>query len=273
MSDELRANPRPRTTGGTVDILMYHSIAEAPGPTSIAPSVFEAQMTALAASGLKVLRMDDVPNHLANGLDRAVAITFDDGFRDFAEVAWPVLRHLSLPAMVYLPTDCIDGTERWKGAHQPPRPLLSWNEVRRLASEGVDFGNHTATHPDLSRLDVKEVAAETERADVRMKAETGLRPVHFAPPYGRASLVARDVIARHHRTSVGARLATAHSSSDPYDLPRIEMFYYTNLRRWRAHLEGRGIPYLCFRRALRQIRTSILSKASRILSCKSLITY
>ena len=137
MSDEARSG-RPAfssTGGGTVDILMYHSIAEAPGPTSIAPRLFEAQMSALVASGLAVLRMDDVPSHLATGRGRAVAITFDDGFRDFAKTAWPVLRRLNLSAMVYIPTDCIDGAERWSGAHRPPRPLMSVRHALVLLSE------------------------------------------------------------------------------------------------------------------------------------------
>ena len=260
MSGDVRSGTpaRSATTGGTVDILMYHSIAEAPGPTSIAPRLFEAQMSALAASGLAVLRMDDVPGHLATGRGRAVAITFDDGFRDFADVAWPVLRRLDLPGMVYIPTDCIDGPERWDGAHRPPRPLMSWDEVRRLAAEGVDFGNHTATHPDLSRLGPKAVADEADGAAARMLAETGRRPAHFAAPYGRSSPDARQIIARHHMTSVGTRLATAHGTSDPYDLPRIEMFYYTDIRRWTARLDGRGGAYLRLRRTMRGIRTAIL---------------
>lgn len=260
MSDDAQSGflARSPATGGTVDILMYHSIAEAPGPTSIAPRLFEAQVSALVASGLAVLRMDEVPGHLTNGRGRAVAITFDDGFRDFAVTAWPVLRRLNLPAMVYIPTDCIDGAERWDGAHRPPRPLMSWNEVRRLASEGVDFGNHTATHPDLSRLDAEKVIAETERAGMRMLAETGQRPVHFAPPYGRSSAIARRVIARHHKTSVGTWLATARTSSDPYNLPRIEMYYYTDMRRWSAHLSGRGASYLRLRRTMRYIRSATM---------------
>ena len=186
-----------------------------------------------------------------------MAITFDDGFRDFGEVAWPVLRDLGLSAMVYIPTDCIDGPERWDGTH---RPLMSWDEVRRLDAEGVNFGNHTATHADLSRLSSEMIATEIERAGARMLAETGRRPVHFAPPYGRSSPEVRRAVARHHHTSVGTRLATAHKTSDPYELPRIEMFYYTDIRRWRAHLDGRGGAYLRLRRTMRGIRSAISHK-------------
>ena len=245
-------------TGGLVDILMYHSIAEAAGPTSIAPKLFEAQMEALAQSRLPVLRMHDVPAHLARGDGRAVAITFDDGFRDFASVAWPVLQRHKFASMVYLPTECIGDAERWDGAHEPPRPLMTWNEIRQLADAGVDFGNHTATHPDLAVLDDAGVVVELESARARLQHELGQSPHHFAPPYGRSSDSVRRLVARNHQTSVGTRLATASPSSDLHDLPRLEMYYFGSLKRWEAHLAGRGDRYLLLRRVLRQIRSKIL---------------
>ena len=76
------------------DILMYHSISDAPGPTSISPQIFSAQMDAIADAGVAVISMDDLADRLGRGAlaPRAVAITFDDGFSDFAKVAWPILR-------------------------------------------------------------------------------------------------------------------------------------------------------------------------------------
>lgn len=246
--------------GGAVDILMYHSIAEAPGPTSIAPSVFAAQIEALAASGLPVLRMDQVVAHLASGRGRAVALTFDDGFLDFAEAAWPVLRRHGLPAMVYLPALRMGGVEDWPGGHRPGRPLMGWDRVRALAAEGADFGSHTATHADLSRLPSESVAEELGRAAARMAEELGAPPRHFAPPYGRAPVAARRLIAARHATSVGTRLGVADAASDLHDLPRIEMLYFTDPRRWRDRLAGRGRAYLALRGALRRVRQAVVER-------------
>lgn len=252
----------PSGRGGaaaSVDILMYHSVAEAPGPTSIAPRVFEAQMAALAASGLPVLRMDAVPDHLARGRGRAVAITFDDGFRDFHDTAWPVLRRFGLPTIVYLPTDRIGGAEDWAGAHRSPRPLMDWDQIRALAAEGADFGSHTATHPDLSRLDPDRAARELDRAAARIGAELGRRPAHFAPPYGASTPEIRRLIAARHATSVGTGLGIAAPGAARHDLPRIEMYYYRDAARWRAHLAHGGGAYLPLRRTLRRVRQAVLS--------------
>ena len=245
--------------GGQVDILMYHSIAGAPGPTSIPTATFSAQMELLAASGLPVLRMNQVAEHLTSGLGRAVAITFDDGFRDFADAAWPVLRRLGLAAMVYLPAERMGGAEDWVGAHRPPRVLMSWDHVRALAAEGVDFGSHTATHADLSRVGLTQAAEEIDLAAARIQAELGVPPAHFAPPYGRTTSAARRLIAARHATSVGTRLGIAHSTSDLHDLPRLEMLYFADEGRWREHLAGRGGPYLALRGGLRRVRQAIRS--------------
>ena len=124
--------------GGTVDILMYHAIDDADGPTSIAPQVFADQMAALADSGLPVIGMDDVRHHLAHGTGRAVSITFDDGFQDFADRAVPVLERHGFGAMVYLVSGLVGGKENWAHCHTPPRRLVGWDTIRSLRKRGFD---------------------------------------------------------------------------------------------------------------------------------------
>ncbi len=236
-----------------IDILMYHSISDAGGPTSIAPDIFAAQMQALAASGLPVVSLDALadPGRLA---ERSVVITFDDGFTDFDQVAWPILRDYNFRPIVYLPTGCIGGVENWVGCNTPVRPIMDWNRVESLAAEGVEFGAHSITHPDLTSLDSDALEHEVARSGLDITARLGQPIHHFAPPYGSSSGAVRRCTARHYATSVGTRLGVATPNSDIHDLPRLEMFYYTGISRWQAHLAGRGAAYLTARRTLRVAR-------------------
>ncbi|HQU69308.1 MAG TPA: polysaccharide deacetylase family protein [Albidovulum sp.] len=248
-------------TGSVTDILMYHSISGHGGATAIAPGVFAAQMRAIAEAGAPVITLDDYCAAKAGGPAlpaRSVIITFDDGFQDFADVAWPVMRDLGFRPIVYLPTNYIGGHEGWRGIPSPPRKLMGWDTIRGLQDEGVIFGGHTESHPDLDALAPDAVEAELTRSRDRITAELGTAPRHFAPPYGIANQAVRARIAQHYSTSVGTRLGSASAADDRHDLPRLEMFYFTDPARWRAHLAGRGAVYLALRRTLRTVRGSVL---------------
>lgn len=236
------------------DILMYHSISEASGPTSIAPDIFEAQMQALAASGLPVVTPDALAAPPAR---RVVIITFDDGFADFADTAWPILRNHGFCPIVYLPSGRIGGTDNWAGGHIPARPLMRWDQIEHLATEGVCFGAHSISHPDLTTLGPELLEEEVSGSGQDIAARLGQPIRHFAPPYGASNPTVRHHVAQQYDTSVGTRLGVAGPGDDAHDLPRLEMFYFNNLARWRAHLAGRGRPYLAARRAMREVRAMV----------------
>lgn len=240
-----------------VDILMYHSISNRGGATSIAPSVFAAQMEALAASEVPVITLDDLVAAREGKVPlatRSVIITFDDGFQDFADNAWPVMAKQGFRPIVYLPTSYIGRAEGWRGIADPPRALMGWGTIRALAREGVDFGSHTVSHPELDALPKDACEAELIRSRSEIEDRIDRQVRHFAPPYGIAGPTTRAMIAEHYHSSVGTRLGQAGPGDDPFDLPRLEMFYFTDLTRWQAHLAGRGAAYLAARKGLRAIK-------------------
>jgi len=242
------------------DILMYHSVSGVGGATATPPAVFAMQMRVLAESGLPVLDMDQwfaarksgqLPHH-------SVVITFDDGFQDFADVAWPEMRSCGFRPIVYLPTDFVGRAEGWKGIGSPPRALMGWGTIGSLVDEGVLFGSHTVSHADLTSLDDQMLDRELTQAKSMLEQRLDRQIHHFAPPYGLANNRVRAQIARHYRTSVSTRLAQARTGDDFFDLPRLEMFYFTDEARWRAHLAGRGRAYLARRKLLRGIKAAIM---------------
>ena len=254
-------------TAPVIDILMYHSISDRDGPTNIAPAVFKAHMDAIKDAGVPVVTLDDLLDAHAGKAQlpaHSIIITFDDGFVDFADFAWPVMEAHGFTAIVYLPTGCMGGVETWRGALTPPRHLMDWGRVRELLAAGVRFGSHSVTHPDLDSLNARTLLEELRSSKQTLEDMLGIAIDHFAPPYGVADFYARSTVERLYKTSVGTRFERATLQSDLNDLPRLEMFYYANPDRWLEHVQGKGDMYMKRRQTMRYARENLYRPWERI---------
>ena len=98
-------------------IIPYHMIVDEPNGfyPETSTSDFEKQINHLAKN-YKIISLDEIVNRIKNRrpLRRCVAITFDDGFRDNYEIAYPILRKYNAPATIFLTTGYIEnGTAPW----------------------------------------------------------------------------------------------------------------------------------------------------------------
>lgn len=132
-------------------VLMYHRIVDParacwcdPATISATPADFAWQMRLLAAR-YRVIAADELLHVLAQRRPlppRATLLTFDDGCRDFGEVAWPVLRKLKLPVTLFVPTAFPGGGQAafwWDrlatAARETARPAIT---VRGLGTLRLD---------------------------------------------------------------------------------------------------------------------------------------
>jgi peptidoglycan/xylan/chitin deacetylase (PgdA/CDA1 family) len=124
-----------------------------------------------------------------------VALTFDDAYRDFFEHAWPLLKRYGFTATLYVATDHVGSRATWDSQLGEPALILSWDELRQLAAEGVTFGAHSASHPYLTRLAPAELVAEGRCSKAALERELGQTIVTMAYPYGENNLLVRRVMA------------------------------------------------------------------------------
>ena len=108
-----------------------------------APEAFTEQMRFLRRHGYHALTSADIVRHLADGrpfAGRPVLLSFDDGYRDFHDIAWPILRAHDFTAEVMVVTDLVGKAAKWDVDYGSPAPLMGWPEIQALATAGVRFG-------------------------------------------------------------------------------------------------------------------------------------
>lgn len=200
--------------------LLYHCVAELAPTPDAAARAFRGQMAFLKRSGYHTL----TPAEFLAGLDdgewpkRSVFLTFDDGYLDFHDVAWPILKELGMTATVFLVHDALDGgIEAWRGPTYPVMPpVCGWKEVLAMRGQGVYYGSHTLSHIGLCDAApdevVEQIARSKELLEQRLCDEVAL----FSYPYGAASSEVRASV-----EAAGYRAAFGVSPAAP---TRFELF-------------------------------------------------
>jgi peptidoglycan/xylan/chitin deacetylase (PgdA/CDA1 family) len=173
----------------------------------------------------------DAPDSLP---DRAVLITFDDGYQSVFRDALPCLRRFGYPAVSFVPTAFIGGTNSFDNGMEPEEIISGWDELRELEESGVSIQSHGVTHRMLSKLSPQEQIDEFRRS--KTVIESGLaKPVDiFSFPYGDGGLDSKETA--EALALAGYRAACLYGGgpnllpvADRFRLDRIAMGPDTNL--------------------------------------------
>lgn len=212
-------------------ILMYHRIAPAGKPSTaryrVTPDAFEEQLRHLRDNGYYSASLEDWRSAMERKRPlpgRAVIITFDDGYLDFLTHAWPLLKRYGFSAIVFLVTDNVGRSNSWDCIYGEELPLLGWEDIRQLQSEGVEFGSHTASHPYLTALSPEKIVREGARSRAILRRELGQAVRAFAYPYGDVDRVVQHLIgACGYIFSLSCRRGPSSFQDTLLELPRIEI--------------------------------------------------
>jgi peptidoglycan/xylan/chitin deacetylase (PgdA/CDA1 family) len=226
---------------------MYHSIAEAPPRAtrrlSVTPEVFAAQLQRLACLGYATLTLTELGARLDSGADlpeRAVALTFDDGYADFYDNALPMLQRHDFTATVFVTTGWLD--DAGASAGRPLDRMLSCGQIREIVAAGMEIGAHSHSHAQLDRLSPGELAKELLDSKELLERVTGV-PVHsFAYPYGYSNNGVRAAVgATGYRYAVVVANACVQTPADPLALPRLTIRRSTSITTFERIVRAQGV--------------------------------
>lgn len=205
-----------------VPILLYHYVEIVADPRDtlrknlgIVPSLLTAQITTLLAHGYTPIFMKDLARYFQGKStlpDRPIVLTFDDGYRDFYTVVYPILVKNHVKATAYVVPGFLDTPN-----------YMTKRQVVDVAMSGlVEVAAHTVHHINLKGLNHQAQVAEILSSKSDLEQLIGVPVVDFAYPYGSYDQQAVDVVASGgFSTAVTTKQGEVHTFGSRYELPRI----------------------------------------------------
>lgn len=212
---------------GGLSILYYHSIDDSGSRISLAAATFREHMRLLHELGYRTLLVSEVAALLRAGQplpDRAVAITFDDGFGNVYAKAAPAMRAYGFAGTVYVVGHMVGRTTRWRDRDGwlPQLPLMTWPQIDELRREGFEIGGHSLAHPYLTELAPERLRQEVAGSRHLLEDRLGCAIATFAYPYGDYDDRVAQEVARAGYTAACTTMPTRlRPGADTLALPRL----------------------------------------------------
>ncbi len=236
-SDKLQRSIQSKTLNKSsvvtekLPILKYHHIAPKETPdmncNNIKPESFEEQLSYLQDNDYYSAKWEDWINAMFKHTPlpgKAIAITFDDGYFDFYQYAWPLLKKYGFIATVFLTTNYIGHTKSWNKDLHEELLLMGWPEIIELQKEGVQFGSHSVTHRSLTALSPTEIVNEAAQSRTTLIQTLGMPINIFAYPYGHTdSVVAHLVGACGYTLGLTSKSGLSTFMDNTLNLPRLQV--------------------------------------------------
>ena len=221
--------PEPNPANTRLYVLMYHHIIPEGGKYNswmVTDVRLREDLEWLSGHGYVTV----LPSQLAAGEplpERAVMLTFDDGYRSNYQLAYPLLQEYQARAVISVIVKYIQDEDHY---------FLTWDMCREMARSGlVEIGSHTFACHDEGEHGIKRRKGESReeyearvlpdlQASIDLITEhVGTAPRFFAYPNGKTEEWARDFIREHFAVTVITRHGSWDISNGLYNMKRCNV--------------------------------------------------
>lgn len=232
-------------------VIMYHRVIKDESEkgvhgTYVTVEQFEEQMKYLKKKGYETVTFKDLLNNrYKQRFDKDkkwIMLTFDDGYKDNYENAFPILKKYQFKGIIYV----LDGIEynKWD-VDNPGNPekrftLMNQDELLEMQNYGIEFGGHTSTHPRLAELSTEQVKSEIINSKSNIEKIIGKELLSFAYPYGNLNEeVKRIPQEAGYKFAVATDSGSIVFSDDLFEIRRIGIFPTNNLFNFKRKVSGK----------------------------------
>ena len=231
-----------------VPVVMYHRVInksenEGIHGTYIYENIFREHMKYLKDNNFSVITFEDLNNiGWRNRFDKNkkyIIITFDDGYVDNYELAFPILKEFNFKATIFLMGESTYNEWDVKADGEKSFPLMSVEMIKEMQDYGIEFGAHTFNHPKLNKLSNDEIKYQIVDVKKPLEEKIGREIITFAYPYGILNDYAKKMVEEASYTfGVATDSGSVCLSNDLYQIRRIAIFPNTNLFSFKRKVKG-----------------------------------
>ena len=208
--------PKPWKKGWPRTLMYHHITPDKPaGGMNVCPAAFERHLIWLKSRKAVFCTLSELADRMNRHEEgRFVALTFDDGFADNYQFAYPLIKKYGAKMTVFMAPNC------------PGIESIPPEAIREMQQSGlVEFGAHTINHVNLTTLDDTSAMQEIAASGAAVEKLSGTACRCFAYPFGRFD-------EKHKRMVTEAGMSLAVSTKkrilawpeiDPLAIPRISM--------------------------------------------------
>ena len=202
-----------------IPVLNYHQINDVDeNLLTVSTSEFETQMAWLEENGYQTITVSELLDFLdgkGSLPERPVLITFDDGYIDNYQCAFPILKKHNMKACIFLISEYVSLYPNY----------LTWEQLSEMQSSGIEFGSHTVDHNVLTELSPNSVNHELADSKDLLEKRLKRRIEVLAYPCGFTNeYIKSRVNASGYRAAFTVNLGNVHTGDDLYALNRVPIF-------------------------------------------------
>jgi peptidoglycan/xylan/chitin deacetylase (PgdA/CDA1 family) len=209
-------------------VLMYHRIDTgssdriAAGLT-VSPKNFESQVKYLADNGFNTVSLSDAYRALHQNISlptKSVVLTFDDGYEDNYNYAFPILKKYNKAATFFVITGAIGN-----------KAYLNKEQIKEMSAAGMAIESHTVDHLDLATTNVEKLTYELGLSRKRIKELTGKDSYFLAYPYGSYTKKVETISrGQGYLLAVTTAPGKEANAKSPFETPRLRVNPTTTIK-------------------------------------------
>lgn len=231
-----------------VPVIMYHRVinnAENEGVygTYIYEDMFKKHLQYLKDKNYTVITFKDLDkigwrNRFEKG-KKYIILTFDDGYKDNYDLAFPILKEFNFKATIFLMGSLTYNEWDVKAGGERKFSLMSVEMIKEMQDYGIEFGAHTFNHPKLNTLSNEEIEHQIVDVKKPLEEKIGKEIITFAYPYGILNDYAKKMAKKAGYTfALATDSGSVCLSDDLYQIRRIAIFPNTNLFSFKRKVAG-----------------------------------